>query len=140
VVLGSRTEAFSEAATLLDHGFVGFVEKTFVVAGAGIGILAIRGGAVSVEPARSIVSLVPTTRLERIRERIVVSPDAVFPPALGERVGTYEVSMPGVVLGTAPVIVSEVPPPPPAGTGSWWQRAADAVGGAMLETWRGLAG
>ncbi|HEX7248448.1 MAG TPA: D-alanyl-D-alanine carboxypeptidase family protein, partial [Actinomycetota bacterium] len=100
VVLGSRTEAFSEAATLLEHGFEGFVEKTFVVAGAGIGTLAIRGGAVAVEPARSIVSLVPTARLARIRERIVVSPEAVFPPALGERVGTYEVSMPGVSLGS----------------------------------------
>lgn len=141
VVLGSRDEAFSQAATLLDHGFEGFIEETFAVAGEGIGTLAIRGGAVAIEPARSIVSLVPTARLGSIRERIVVSPDAVFPPALGERVGTYEVWMPGVPLGSSPVIVSEVPPPPPPpGSGSWWQRAAGAVARAMGESWGGLAG
>ena len=138
VVLGSRREAFSDAATLLDHGFEGFDEQTFVEMGESIGVVAIRGGTVAVEPARSITALVPTVQLDRVLEQVVVRPDAAFPPAPGERVGTLRVSIPGVALGSAPLIVSRAPPPPPAGDEAWWQRATGAVGGAIGEALHGL--
>jgi D-alanyl-D-alanine carboxypeptidase (penicillin-binding protein 5/6) len=139
IVLGDRNEAFSEAATLLDHGFEGFREETFVRAGESIGTVAIRGGAVPVEAARAITALVPTAELDRVRDRISVAPTAVYPPATGERVGTVSVTIPGVSLGSSPLLVSEVPPPPPAGEDPWWIRAAGAVGRALGDAVGGLA-
>jgi serine-type D-Ala-D-Ala carboxypeptidase (penicillin-binding protein 5/6) len=131
IVLGDRDEAFSEAATLLDHGFEGFREETFVAAGEPIGTVAIRGGAVPVQADGAISALVPTAQLDRVRRQVVVSPRAVFPPATGERVGTLKVTVPGVSLGSTALLVSEVPPPPPAGDAPWWRRAAGAVGRAV---------
>jgi hypothetical protein len=139
IVLGDRNEAFSEAATLLDHGFEGFREETFVHAAGSIGTVAIRGGTVPVEAARTITALVPTAELDRVRERIAVAPGAVFPPASGERVGTLSITIPGVVLGSSPLRVSEVPPPPSAGEDPWWMRAAGAVGRALGDAVGGLA-
>jgi hypothetical protein len=69
-----------------------------------------------------------------------VSPDAVFPPALGERIGTMHVTVPGIRLGSSPLLVSEVPPPPAAGDDPWWVRAAGAVGDAIGDAIDGLVG
>lgn len=131
IVLGDRNEAFSEAATLLDHGFEGFREATFVEADEAIGTVAIKGGAVPVQAADSIIALVPTAQLGRVERRVVISSKAVFPPAPGERIGTLKVTAPGMSLGTSPLTVSSVPPPPPTGGDPWWLRAADAVGRAL---------
>ena len=140
IVLGDRNEAFSEAATLLDHGFEGYREETFVRAGEAIGTVAIRGGTVPVEAERAVTALVPTAQLDRVQERVSVSPRAVFPPAPGERVGTFKVTIPGVSLGSSPLLVSAVPPPPPAGDDPWWVRAAGAVGRAVGDAVEGLVG
>ena len=140
IVLGDRNEPFSEAATLLDHGFKGFTQESFVSSGEAIGTVAIRGGAVPVEARRSIEALVPTAHVDRVRERVAVAPSAVFPPAPGERVGTISFTVPGVSLGSSPLVVSEIPAPPPAGDDPWWMRAADAVGRAVGDALGGLAG
>jgi D-alanyl-D-alanine carboxypeptidase (penicillin-binding protein 5/6) len=140
VVLGDRDEAFSEAATLLSHGFEGFSEETLVRAGEPIGTVAIRGGTVPVQADRAITALVPTTQLDRVDQQVVVAPTALFPPAPGERVGTIEVTVPGVSLGSSPLSVSEVPPPPAAGNDPWWVRAANAVGQAVGHAIEGIAG
>ena len=71
---------------------------------------------------------------------MVVSPRAVFPPAAGERVGTFKITIPGVSLGSSPLLVSAVPPPPAAGDDPWWLRAADAVGRALGDAVDGLVG
>jgi hypothetical protein len=42
------------------------------------------------------------------------------------------------VIGTVPLIVSDVPPPPTV-TGPWWVRTADAVAGAVTDAVRALA-
>ncbi|MDQ3210198.1 MAG: D-alanyl-D-alanine carboxypeptidase [Actinomycetota bacterium] len=140
VVLGERHEPFSEAAALLDHGFEGFEERTFVQAGQGIGTVAIRGGAVAVETSRSITALVPAAQLDDVRQRVVVRPSALFPPADGERVGTLKLTIPGVSLGASALVVAQVPLPPAAGDDPWWQRAAGAVGGAIGRALDGFAG
>jgi D-alanyl-D-alanine carboxypeptidase (penicillin-binding protein 5/6) len=140
IVLGDRDEPFSDAAALLDHGFEGFREETFVHAGEAIGTVAIRGGAVPVAAERAVTALVPTAELDRVRRQVVVSPEALFPPALGERVGAIKVTVPGVSLGSSPLLVSEVPPPPAAGDDPWWGRAVDAVGDALGDAVDGLVG
>lgn len=140
IVLGDRGEPFSDAAALLDHGFEGFGEETFVQAGEAIGTVAIRGGAVPVSAGRAVTALVPTEDIDRVRRRVLVSPDAVFPPALGERVGTMQVTVPGGRLGSSPLVVSAVPPPPATGDDPWWARAAGAVGDAVGDAIDGLIG
>ena len=140
VVLGGRDEPFSDAATLLDHGFEGFREETFVQAGEAIGTVAIRGGAVPVTAGRAVTALVPTAQFDRVRRQVVVTPGAVFPPALGERVGAITLTVPGVSLGSSPLLVSEVPPPPATGDEPWWARAAGAVGDAIGDAIDGLVG
>lgn len=140
IVLGDRNEAFSEAATLLDHGFEGFQERTLVHAGEAIGVVRIRGGAVPVAAERAIRALVPAAQLERLRRRVTVAPTAVFPPASGERVGMVRITVPGVSLGSSPLVVSSVPPPPAAGDGPWWLRTVDAVAGGITEALDGLVG
>jgi D-alanyl-D-alanine carboxypeptidase (penicillin-binding protein 5/6) len=140
IVLGDRNEPFSDAAALLDHGFEGFTEETFVHDGEAIGTVAIRGGAVPVAAERAVTALVPTVQFGRVRRQVVVSADAVFPPALGERVGTIKVTVPGVSLGTSPLLVSAVPPPPPTGDDPWWARAAGTVGQALADAIDGLVG
>jgi D-alanyl-D-alanine carboxypeptidase (penicillin-binding protein 5/6) len=140
IVLGDRDEPFSDAAALLDHGFEGFRQETFVHAGEAIGTVAIRGGAVPVAAERAVTALVPTAGSDRVRRQVVVSPEALFPPALGERVGAIKVTVPGVSLGSSPLLVSEVPPPPATGDDPWWVRAAGAVGDAVGDAIDGLVG
>ncbi len=102
VVLGDRNEAFSEAATLLDHGFEAFQEQRSCDAGEGDR----HGRHPGWHGCRS-------KRLERSahscrrhgwamsRERVVILAGAAFPPAPGERVGTLKVTIPGVPLGSS---------------------------------------
>jgi len=130
IVLGAHGEAFSDAAALLNYGFDGFTEQTFAAAGADEGTLRIRGGAVPVVAAAELRALVPTSTLGSVRRRLVASPGAAFPPPPGSRVGTLTVSIPGLTIGSVPLVVSAVPPPPSSG-GPWWARAAGAVGRAV---------
>jgi D-alanyl-D-alanine carboxypeptidase (penicillin-binding protein 5/6) len=139
IVLGSPSEAFSEAATLLDYGFEAFTERTFVEAGEDLGTVEIEGGAVQGVAGDTLTALVPA-REEHVRQRIVVADDAVFPPATGQRIGTMKITLPGVSVGTVPVIVDRIPLPPPAGEGPWWARAFGAVGGAIGDAVGGAIG
>jgi serine-type D-Ala-D-Ala carboxypeptidase (penicillin-binding protein 5/6) len=140
IVLGSRDEAFSEAAILLDYGFEAFTERTFVEVGQDVGIVEIRGGAVPGVAGDSLTALVPVAQADRAKQRIVVAEDALFPPAPGQQIGTLKITLPGISVGTIPVVVQQVPPPPAAGDGPWWARAAGAVGGALADALAGLAG
>jgi serine-type D-Ala-D-Ala carboxypeptidase (penicillin-binding protein 5/6) len=127
VVLGAPGDAFSDAAELLNHGFGAFQEHTFVEAGEPSGVVSMRGGAVPVETGGRLVALVPTASLEDVRTSVEVDPSAAYPPAPGERVATLVVTIPGVSLGSVPLVVSAVPPPPPPPDGTWWARAASAL-------------
>ena len=135
IVLDARGEAFSDAAALLNYGFEGFTEQTFAAVGADEGTLRIRGGDVPVVAATELTALVPTRSLGSVRRRAVASPHAAFPPAPGSRVGTLTLSIPGLTIGSVPLVVSTVPPPPSSG-GPWWARAAGSVGRALADAVR----
>jgi serine-type D-Ala-D-Ala carboxypeptidase (penicillin-binding protein 5/6) len=140
IILGSGDEAFSEAGTLLDHGFEGFREETFVTSREPMGTVSIRGGVVSVEAGARLRALAPVAALGNVRRTVVVSPTVAFPPAEGERVAALKVTLPGVTVGTVPLLVSSVPPPPPAGDAPWWARAAGAIVGGVGAVLGGLFG
>jgi serine-type D-Ala-D-Ala carboxypeptidase (penicillin-binding protein 5/6) len=140
VVLGAPGEPFSEAASLLNYGFDGFVTRRLVAAGQDEGTVAIRGGGVPVATARGLEALVPVTALDRIRRAVVVDPAAAFPPRLGERVGAVRVTVPGQMLGSVPLVVTHVPAPPPIDDRPWWERAAASLDGAVSSLVHGLLG
>jgi D-alanyl-D-alanine carboxypeptidase (penicillin-binding protein 5/6) len=140
IVLGSRDEAFSEAATLLNFGFEGFTDETFVRPGEDLGTVAIRGGAVAANAGSGLEALVHVGALDEVERRIVVSDDAVFPPVPGDRIGTLKVMVPGMTVGSVPVIVDAVPLPPPAGDAPWWARSIRSVGEGIGDVIAGLLG
>ncbi len=130
IVLHAPGEAFSDAAALLNYGFEGFTQRSFASFGADEGTLRIRGGEVPVVAGADLAALVPTRTLGDVRRRVLAAPDAAFPPAPGSTVGALTVSVPGLTIGSVPLIVSTVPPPP-ATSGPWWARAAGSVGRAV---------
>jgi len=140
IVLGSSREVFSDAATLFDFGFEGFQRRTFVTEGDDLGTVAIRGGAVETSADETLAALVPTAGLDRLHRRIVVDSDAVFPPAPGERIGTLKITLPGLTVGTVPVVVARVPPPPPSGDAPWWVSATGSVARGVGDVLGGLFG
>ncbi len=136
VVLGSPSEPFSEAATLLNYGFGAFTQQRFVELGEAAGTVSIPGGSVSVTTGAGLDALVPVASVDRVTRAVTVAEGAAYPPALGEEIATMEVSIPGLVLGHVPLIAAAVPAPPPVSDdGPWWARAAGAVvhavGGAL---------
>jgi D-alanyl-D-alanine carboxypeptidase (penicillin-binding protein 5/6) len=138
IVLHAPEEPFSDAAALLNYGFEGWQPATLVTAGDPVGDAAIRGGTVPVVATSDLTALVPKSDADDRIERVVVDPDAAFPPATDERVATLVVASGGRVLGQVPLIVPVVPPPPQT-AGPWWLRAGDAVAGAVADAVRAVA-
>ena len=138
IVLGAPHESFSDAAALLAYGFGGFTQRTLASDGGDEGTLAIRGGAVPVVAGAALTALVPTASLDSLRQRISVDPRAAFPPAPGSRIGTLVVSIPGLTIGSVPLLVSVVPPPP-ASLGPWWVRAGMSVGRSVAGAIRAIS-
>jgi D-alanyl-D-alanine carboxypeptidase (penicillin-binding protein 5/6) len=139
VVLGSPHEPFSDAASLLNYGFEGFTQRTFLHEGDDLGSVSIRGGTVPVVAGATLSALILTSAIDRATIELLVAPDAAFPPAPDERIGSVRVSVPGLTVGVVPLVVPAVPPPPPA-TGPWWARAAGAVGRSLTGAVDALAG
>src|SRR5438876_2328383 len=138
IVLGAPHESFSDAAALLAYGFGGFTQRTLASDGGDEGTLAIRGGAVPVVAGTALSALVPTASLDRLRRRVSADPRAAFPPAPGSRIGTLVVSVPGLTIGSVPLLVSVVPPPP-ASPGPWWVRAGMSVGRSVAGAIRAIS-
>ena len=131
VVLGAPSDAFSDAAALLEHGFTAFTQHLFVREGEPTGVISLDGGSVPVEAGADLSALVPTAGLGDVRQHVIVDPTAAYPPAPGERVASLMVSLPGLSVGRVPLVVSLVPPPPVIDDEPWWERAAGAIAGAV---------
>ena len=127
VILGAPADAFSDAASLLNYGFAAFESHTFVHKGDTVGTLPIRGGSVPVVAAERIDRLVPARALAQARLRFTADPDAAFPPAPGQHVGTLRVTIPGSTVGSVALLAGTLPAPEP-GDAPWWARATGAIG------------
>jgi serine-type D-Ala-D-Ala carboxypeptidase (penicillin-binding protein 5/6) len=135
VVLGEPGEPFSDAAALLNYGFADFDRRSLVTAGEDLAMVSIDGRAVQVASGATLDGLVPVDA--RVHRDLAVDPSVRFPPGRGQDVGSLTLSVPGLVLGAVPIVVTDVEPPPPLEHGgSWWSRAAGAVvhaGGGVLD-------
>ena len=140
VVLGAPNDAFSDAATLLNHGFSAFTRHTFVRAGEPAGVVALVGGSVAVETGGDLQALVPIALVDAARRQIFVHAGAGYPPAPGERVGVLKVTIPGLTIGRVHLVVSSVPPPPPIEDAPWWERVASTVAGALTSAFHAVTG
>ncbi|MEW6059963.1 MAG: D-alanyl-D-alanine carboxypeptidase family protein [Actinomycetota bacterium] len=125
VVLGEPSEAFSDAATLLEYGFTAFEQRELVGQGEPLGTVPIAGRAVRVAAGRPMVALVPAGA--EPRRRIAAMQGVAFPPAIGEKVGVLSVWTDGKRLGRVPLVVKSVPGPPAPEAGPWWRRTGSAV-------------
>jgi D-alanyl-D-alanine carboxypeptidase (penicillin-binding protein 5/6) len=134
VVIGSPHEAFSTAGALLDHGFEGFDRHMFVKPGQDVGKIRIRGGAVHAAAGAALEALVPTADLDSVRLRLLANPAAAYPPIRGQRIGRLTVSLPGLRVGTVPLVAADVPAPDPPTNGSWWSRALRALVESIAQT------
>jgi D-alanyl-D-alanine carboxypeptidase len=135
VVLGAGSEPFSDAATLLDHGFAVFSRQVLVRAGEDLGALTLDRRSVPVTAGADVVSLVPAGVTP---ERTIAADDAAaFPPVPGSPVGVLTIRVDGRVAGSTSVIAG-VPAAPRPVEGAWWARALGAVGRAAGEVIAGL--
>jgi D-alanyl-D-alanine carboxypeptidase (penicillin-binding protein 5/6) len=139
IVLGAEREAFSPAATLLNHGFDGFDETTVVRVGEQLGSVDLVGGPVSVVASADLTVMVPRDLADRVRRTVRVAQGTAFPPETGDRVATMIVSVPGARLGDVALIVAAVPAPAPV-SGPWWVRGLDALAGAAADAIGAVAG
>lgn len=128
VVLGAPSEAFSETAALLDHGFAAFERRTVVEEGQPYGEIDVHGRAV---PVRADVSLeLLLRRGQHLEQRVVPEPDLTLPLAAGERVGVVSIRSGGEHLAAVPLITARAVAADgaePATERRWWQRAWDVV-------------
>jgi D-alanyl-D-alanine carboxypeptidase (penicillin-binding protein 5/6) len=135
VVLGEPQEAFSDAAALLDHGFVAFDRRVLVGAGEELGTVRVDGRPVEVAAGATLEGLVPA-RADVSRD-VVLHARVRFPPGRGQTIGRLIVSAPELALGQVPLVVTAVDPPPPLEDDrAWWQRAWSSVadaGGALVD-------
>jgi D-alanyl-D-alanine carboxypeptidase (penicillin-binding protein 5/6) len=126
VVLGEPGEPFSDAAALLNFGFAAFERRPLILEGRGLGTVDVDGREVGVAAGSSLEGLVPAET--RVRRTIEVDPAVRFPPGRGQAIGSVVLSVPGLVIGEVPLVVTEIPPPPPLQEGgSWWTRALGSV-------------
>lgn len=131
VVLGEPGEPFSDAATLLNYGFSAFEVRTLVEVGESLGELPMGPVGVPVEAGAELAPLIPTGMVDDVRRRVVPAAEVLYPPVMGQRVGTLVVRAGDETLGRVPVVVATVPPPPAPEPGPWWRRATSTVVGAL---------
>jgi len=117
VVLGSAPEAFTDSATLLDHGFTAYERRVVIEEGEELDLLP--GG-----PA------VAGATLEALVQRGAELVYRTLPPE-GDEVARVEVLAAGEVLGEVPLLAAESPEPEPAGPPAWWASMLDSVAGAL---------
>ena len=102
-----------------------------------VGTVSLPGGTVTVRTGAGLEALVPIFSVGKVTRTIAVAAGVAFPPAPGEQVATLEVAIPGLHLGSVPLVAADIPPPPPVShDGPWWERATGSVLRAVSGTIR----
>ena len=137
IVLGARSEAFSDAAALLEHGFAAFRTHRARARRRGPRDVAIDGRHVPVTAAGTVEGLVHVGRVP-VRE-LAVDPAAAFPPVPGSAWGLRSPCSTASVSVGMTALVAGTPAPPRPVEGAWWLRALGALGSAAADAVDGLA-
>ena len=125
VALGSRDEAFSDAAALLDHGFHAYERRTLVEPGEPVGEVRVSGRGVPVAAAQQAAAVVQAD--QEVTRELSAAPGLRLPVREGQEVGEVAFLLEGQEVGRVPVVaaqaVAAAPPRPPA----WWVRLTRAA-------------
>jgi D-alanyl-D-alanine carboxypeptidase (penicillin-binding protein 5/6) len=138
VVLGEPSEAFSDAAALLDYGFRAFQQKTFVDANQTFDPVLLHGESVPVAAQTRLDGLVSAGSAATTRRLVELDPQAPFPPAVGDPVATVVVTAGGGPIGSVPLVATARPRPPPPPPGGWLGRSFGAVRDAVTDALEAL--
>jgi D-alanyl-D-alanine carboxypeptidase (penicillin-binding protein 5/6) len=139
IVLGDRNEVFSDAASLLNHGFAAYTLRTLVDDGEPLGSVSVRGGTVPVVAGDDLAVLVRSSEEGLVERVLETSASAAYPPPRGTIVGSLRLTVSGTNLGRVPLLVGALSPPP-APSGPWWGRAGGALAKAVVAAVDGLFG
>ena len=140
VVLGAPGEAFSQAATLLNHGYAAYERRTVIAEGESLEPIEVGDRPVPTVAGEPVEALV--ARGQPVSLEVRPEPDLRLPIDRGQPLGVVEATAEGVSLGEAPILAATavtraVPAPRPD---PWWIRALEAVGRAFARLLRAIFG
>jgi D-alanyl-D-alanine carboxypeptidase (penicillin-binding protein 5/6) len=135
IVLGAPTEAFSDAAALLNLGFAGYERRIVVEEGQSFDPLRVQGRPVPVRANAELTVLI--RRNQDLTMTVRPEPGLSLPVAAGDVVGSVEVTVGSrqvgevdlVALEAASAVAADVVDP-------WWSRVWDAVVDWIDRAWR----
>ena len=114
VVLGHPVNAFDDAATLLNYGFVGFERRALVEEGDPVGSFSVEGTGVLALAGGSLTRLVARSRPGEVTLSLRPRSGLALPLAAGDPVGRAVVRLEGHAIGSVPAIAAadvEIPLP-----------------------------
>lgn len=140
VVLGAPGEAFSQAATLLNHGYAAYERRTVIAERESLEPIEVGDRPVPTVAGEPVEALV--ARGQPVSLEVRPEPDLRLPIDRGQPLGVVEATAEGVSLGEAPILAATavtraVPAPRPD---PWWIRALEAVGRAFARLLRAIFG
>jgi D-alanyl-D-alanine carboxypeptidase (penicillin-binding protein 5/6) len=141
VALGSQDEAFSDAATILDHGFAAYEHRVVITEGQHLDPISVEGRQVPIRAGDGLEVLIP--RGQPVALEVQHEAGLGLPIDAGESVGLVEASAGGVSLGQASVVAAgTVRPTSPVDQEDkpWWERALEAVGRFFSRIFRAIFG
>jgi serine-type D-Ala-D-Ala carboxypeptidase (penicillin-binding protein 5/6) len=140
VVLGSPDEAFTEAATVLNHGYAAYERRIVVREGQRLEPVEVQGRSVPTVAGGSVEALLP--RGQQVSLAFRPQAGLTLPVAEADQLGVMEATAQGEALGEIPVVaaapVSQATPL--EDDDPWWLRVLKAVGRALAKVFRAVFG
>lgn len=142
VALGAPGEVFTDAATVLDHGFATYEWRTVISVGQRLEPIQVGGRGVPVRAEEGVDALLQ--RGQPVALMVRPEPGLRLPVDAGDRLGVVEATAGGVAIGEAPVVaaatVRPAVPEQEEEEAPWWERAAAAVGRFFTRILRAIFG
>ena len=140
VALGAPDEAFTDAATILDHGYVAYEHRGVITAGQPLDPISVQGREVPIRASDDVQALLP--RGQPVALEVQPAAGLQLPIDAGDTIGLVEATAEGEPLGQTSVVASttvriavEEEEDEP-----WWERAVEAVGRFLTRVVRAIFG
>jgi serine-type D-Ala-D-Ala carboxypeptidase (penicillin-binding protein 5/6) len=140
VALGAPDEAFTDVATILDHGYAAYEHRAVITAGQSLDPISVQGREVPIRARDNVEALLP--RGQSVALEVEPVAGLQLPIDAGDTVGLVEATAGGEPLGQTSVVASttvriavEEEEDEP-----WWERAVEAVGRFLTRVVRAIFG
>jgi D-alanyl-D-alanine carboxypeptidase len=140
VILGAPTEAFSQAAAVLDHGFTAYERRTVIAEGQAVDPVEVDGQMVPAAAGAPIDALL--SRGQPVDLEVRPEAGLELPVDAGEPLGVVEAIANGELLGESPVLAATTVrrSAPDGEEEPWWERTLEAVGRFFVRMARAIFG